>query len=105
MTGIASPEQMVYDLQNIIPQLELMSFPDHHHFTKRDIENIRHRAAGRTILTTEKDATRIQGLDNLKIIPIEVEFLDNKKKEFDHLIKNYVKKTLHKDYERKTNRK
>lgn len=105
VTGIASPEQMVYDLQNIIPQLELMSFPDHHHFTKRDIENIRHRAAGRTILTTEKDATRIQGLDNLKIIPIEVEFLDNKKKEFDHLIKNYVKKTLHKDYDRKTNKK
>jgi len=93
VTGIASPEQMAYDLKKRIPKLELMSFPDHHHFTQRDIENIRHRAAGRTILTTEKDATRIHGLENIKVIPIEIEFLDNKKKDFDHLIKNYVKKS------------
>ena len=92
---------MVYDLKKRIPKLELMSFPDHHHFTQRDIENIRHRAAGRTILTTEKDATRIYGLENIKVIPIEIEFLDNKKKDFDHLIKNYVKKSSRKKKKKK----
>lgn len=92
VTGIASPEQMVYDLQKLIPKFEVMSFPDHHNFTSKDIEHIRQRAAGRTILTTEKDATRLHGLKGVKVIPIEVEFLDGKAEEFDQTIKGYVKK-------------
>lgn len=92
VTGIASPEQMVYDLNKIIPQFDVMSFPDHHNFTKKDIEAIRKRAAGRTILTTEKDATRLHGLDNVKVIPIEVEFLDGKSSEFNQIILDYVHK-------------
>ena len=91
VTGIASPQQMVYDLQKIVPTFELMSFPDHHNFTEQDINAIRTRAAGRTILTTEKDATRLHGLDNMKVIPIEVEFIEGKEK-FDKMIKNYVNK-------------
>lgn len=89
VTGIASPEQMIYDLQKIIPEFDVMSFPDHHHFTENDINNIRTRAAGRTILTTEKDATRLHGLENVKVIPIEVEFIDGKE-DFDNIIRNYV---------------
>ncbi len=92
VTGIASPEQMVYDLNKIIPQFDVMSFPDHHNFTKKDIEAIRERAAGRTILTTEKDATRLHGLDNVKVIPIEVEFLDRNGNEFNQIILDYVHK-------------
>lgn len=91
VTGIASPQQMVYDLQKIVPTFELMSFPDHHNFTEQDIDAIRTRAVGRTILTTEKDATRLHGLDNMKVIPIEVEFIEGKEK-FDKMIKNYVNK-------------
>ena len=89
VTGIASPEQMIYDLQKIVPEFDVMSFPDHHHFTENDINNIRTRAAGRTILTTEKDSTRLHGLENVKVIPIEVEFI-NGKEEFDNIIRNYV---------------
>ena len=92
VTGIASPEQMVYDLNKIMPQFDVMSFPDHHNFTKKDIEAIRKRAAGRTILTTEKDATRLHGLDNVKVIPIEVEFLDGKSSEFNQIILDYIHK-------------
>ena len=90
VTGIASPEQMIYDLRKLIPQFDVMSFPDHHNFTPEDIEAIRTRAVGRTIITTEKDATRLYGLDNIKIIPVEVEFLYGKGKEFNQLIANYV---------------
>lgn len=93
VTGIASPQQMVYDLQKIVPTFELMSFPDHHNFTEQDINAIRTRAAGRTILTTEKDATRLHGLDNVKVIPIEVEFIEGKEK-FDKIIKNYVNEKI-----------
>lgn len=89
VTGIASPEQMIYDLQKIIPKFDVVSFPDHHHFTENEINNIRTRAAGRTILTTEKDSTRLHGLENVKVIPIEVEFIDGKE-EFDNIIRNYV---------------
>ena len=92
VTGIASPQQMVYDLKKIVPKFEVMSFPDHHNFTEQDIDTIRTRAAGRTILTTEKDATRLHGLDNMKVIPIEVEFIEGKE-DFDQTIKNYVNKT------------
>lgn len=95
VTGIASPEQMEYDLSKLIPKFEMMSFPDHHPFSPQDIEDIRSKAAGRTILTTEKDATRLHGLKNLKVIPIEVEFLDEKAKEFDQIIQNYVLKNSH----------
>lgn len=90
VTGIASPQQMAYDLNKLIPDFEVLSFPDHHNFTQQDIETIRTKAAGRTILTTEKDATRLHGLENLVIIPIEVEFLDNKADEFNQIIKDYV---------------
>ncbi|MBQ6965658.1 MAG: tetraacyldisaccharide 4'-kinase [Bacteroidaceae bacterium] len=92
VTGIASPRQMVYDLQKIIPKFEVMSFPDHHNFTEKDIQTISERAAKRTILTTEKDATRLHGLKRLKVIPIEVEFLDGRQDEFDQIIKSYVNK-------------
>lgn len=94
VTGIASPRQMVYDLQKIVPKFEVMSFPDHHHFTQTDIDAIRTRAAGRTILTTEKDATRLHGLDNVKVIPIEVEFIDERQEEFDEIIQSYVQKNM-----------
>jgi tetraacyldisaccharide 4'-kinase len=80
---------MIYDLQKIIPKFEVVSFPDHHHFTENDINTIRTRAAGRTILTTEKDSTRLHGLENVIVIPIEVEFIDGKE-EFDNIIRNYV---------------
>ena len=95
VTGIASPEQMEYDLQKLIPKFEMMSFPDHHNFTQQDIENIRAKAAGRTILTTEKDATRLKGLKNMKIVPIEVEFLNNQGPEFDKLVEHFVEQYSH----------
>lgn len=92
VTGIASPQQMEYDLRKILPDFELMSFPDHHVFTQKDIEAIKQKAGGRTIITTEKDATRLHGLDT-KVIPIEVVFMgDGKQEEFDQIILSYVRK-------------
>lgn len=95
VTGIASPEQMAYDLRHIIPDFELMAFPDHYNFKESDIERIRTQAAGRTILTTEKDATRLHGLEHVVTIPIEVEFIDGKQNEFNQLIEDYVQNNLH----------
>lgn len=41
--------------------VELMSFPDHHTFSRKEEEEIRTRALGRTVVTTEKDAARLAG--------------------------------------------
>lgn len=90
LTGIASPRQMAHDLRNVLPDIELMSFTDHHNFSPAEIEQIRSQTTGRTILTTEKDATRLQGLENVKVIPVEVEFLDNTQATFDQTILNFV---------------
>lgn len=92
VTGIASPQQMIFDLKKIIPEFEVMSFPDHYNFTPQDMEKIQQRAAGRTILTTEKDATRLHGLKNQVVIPIEVAFIDGKQREFDTMIQRFVNK-------------
>ena len=92
VTGIAAPRQMEYDLKKHIPRFDIMAFPDHHAFSKRDIEAIRRRANGRTILTTEKDATRLQGLP-VRVIPVEVAFMGTgKQEEFNQIILDYVRK-------------
>ncbi len=91
VTGIASPRQMEYDLRKILPRFEMMTFPDHHLFTKKDMERIRERGKGRTILTTEKDATRLRDVET-KVIPIEVTFMGkDKQEEFNNIILNYVR--------------
>lgn len=92
LTGIASPRQMAEDLKHIVPDMELMSFPDHHSFTDTEIEEIKKKTHGRTILTTEKDFTRIHGLDNVVVVPIEVEFINGGKTHFDKAIFDYVGK-------------
>jgi tetraacyldisaccharide 4'-kinase len=93
---------VVYDLKKRLPQFDVMSFPDHHHFTHEDIQAIQTRAAGRTIITTENDATRLYGLENLRVIPIEVEVLYGKREEFNQLIKHFVtthsRKSVHNNH-------
>ena len=47
-------------------------FPDHHRYTQSDIEAIKREAAGSPIVTTEKDAVKI---DDPEIIAIPAEFI------------------------------
>lgn len=91
VTGIASPHQMEEDLRLFYPELELMEFPDHHAFTDADIEAIKKHAAGRHIITTEKDSTRLSSLPHT-VIPVEVEFIDKTEKKFNKIILDYVHK-------------
>lgn len=47
---------------------ETMLFPDHHDYTERDAANILRRAAGRPIVTTEKDWVKLDGLLDARAI-------------------------------------
>lgn len=90
VTGIASPHHMEEDLRKFYPGLELMAFPDHHAFSDADIEAIKKRAAGRHIITTEKDSTRLKSLPHT-VIPIEVEFIAKEEEKFNKIILDHVR--------------
>jgi tetraacyldisaccharide 4'-kinase len=67
VAGIARPERFFDDLRAAGWQVAgTLSFADHHRFTRRDVDRIRAEAtaAGAPIvLTTAKDAVRLEALD------------------------------------------
>jgi len=85
LTGIANPAPLVQHLKTKYQEIHTLHFPDHHSFTKKDMENIirlKEKLGGKncTIITTEKDAMRLQDFENMPeyyTIPIEIAFLEN----------------------------
>ena len=64
LTGIANPRQFVRYFRNYPFKVKVAYFPDHHNFTRDDLEMIRkkfHSLEGerKIIVTTEKDAVRL----------------------------------------------
>ncbi len=104
LTGIANPRPVRNFARSISTKLHEITFPDHHPYSKKDLQKIREKfeIAGHTdtlILTTEKDAMRLQGLEpsekiknSLYYVPIRVIFTDNhQQEEFNKIIMNYVR--------------
>jgi tetraacyldisaccharide 4'-kinase len=104
LTGIANTKALEYYLKDKVKKLTPIKYSDHHHFTKEDIGNVQKifnniAAANKIILTTEKDAMRLKSpefselLKSLPIfyIPIEVEFHDKDKEQFNEQLINYVR--------------
>ena len=59
--GIGDPEGFVRTLRQATGRDgELLAFPDHHDYTWGDILEIESRMRGRTLVTTEKDAVRLE---------------------------------------------
>nr|WP_305070032.1 tetraacyldisaccharide 4'-kinase [Flavobacterium covae] len=72
VSGIAKPEPFFNFLQ--VKKENRMIFTDHHNFTETDLKNILKRAAGRKIITTEKDYMRLKGKlpkEQLYYLPIK----------------------------------
>lgn len=104
LTGIASPKQLLQDLAQYTQHIETATFPDHHAFTAKDMANIKRRfeqmgEGKKIIITTEKDATRLNGHPHLDetlkaaiyTLPVEIEFLQNQQESFNKNITGYVK--------------
>jgi tetraacyldisaccharide 4'-kinase len=103
VTAIANPRQVRKFARSISPVFHEITFPDHHNFSKRDIEKIEARIEeinhpDLLIVTTEKDAMRFRemgGGDRLKkllyYVPIQVRFLNEDQEEFNQIIRNYVR--------------
>ena len=104
LTGIASPKQMIVDMKPHVKEITPLTFADHHRFKNKDIVNINdtfHAIEGeKIIVTTEKDATRLEQIEglsedvrqNLYVLPIKVKFMLNQEEEFNNKIIDYVRK-------------
>ena len=104
LTGIASPEQLTHDLQDFHSQITPLTFGDHHNFSRKDVETINETFAKlpepRLVLTTEKDATRLQVVDGLTdevkrhlyALPLRIAIMQNQQEEFNQKILGYVYK-------------
>jgi tetraacyldisaccharide 4'-kinase len=104
LTGIASPTQLIVDLEPFAESIHPLSFSDHHNFKKKDIRRINEEFASlqspKVIVTTEKDATRLQDLEGLSdevrkslyVLPVKVSFMLEGEVSFNEKIIGYVLK-------------
>ncbi|MBN2484621.1 MAG: tetraacyldisaccharide 4'-kinase [Bacteroidales bacterium] len=103
VTGIANPRPIEGYLSGFGIGCQLVRFPDHHNFTRADIDKIRKQFSGlkaeqKIILTTEKDAVRMIHLQGFpkKIkpfcyyLPVKVKFANDTAEQFNRLILDYV---------------
>ena len=105
LTGIASPEQMINDLSPLTAHLTPLPFPDHHHFSSKDIRRINdtfeHMDGAKMIVTTEKDAARLTAMEGLSdmvrrhlvMLPVRISFMQKEQEQlFNDFIVGYVLK-------------
>ncbi len=104
LTGIANPAPFIEHLAAFAKIIKHLDFPDHHAFTQKDSKRLNALVAqhpGVPVFTTEKDAQRLQLLDEcsellkkqLFYVPIKVAFLSASEGEkFSKFITDYVQK-------------
>ena len=92
LTGIAKPASFYHYLkkENDI----VLTFPDHHHFSSTDIQEIKNKMETKKLITTEKDFVRLKGKlppKQLFYLPIQSLFL-SKTSIFNQTILDFVRK-------------
>ena len=95
-TGIANPRPMVEYIGSYTHNASVQSYPDHHNFSKQEIEKLALMVAQNEaiVITTEKDAARLSHLElprqvaeNSYILPLKTVVQPTTgKTEFDRLI-------------------
>ena len=94
LAGIAKPKPFFDYLKN--ENDECLTFPDHHHFSDSDLDEIQSKAKSKKIITTEKDYVRLKDsklVSQLYYLPIKSTFI-NQHQNFDATVLEYVMKTL-----------
>lgn len=91
LAGIAKPKPFYDFLKN---EKDLcLTYPDHHHFSDKDLKEIQTKAKGKIIITTEKDYVRLKDSilkEQLFYLPIKSQLL-SKEEQFEKLILDFVK--------------
>jgi tetraacyldisaccharide 4'-kinase len=106
VSGIANPKPLKeYIAENISKNIVELEYSDHYNFKESDFLNIKQKlnsidSGKKIIITTEKDAMRLQKFSNIAedlkdsffYIPIKVKFLNNRTDNFNQQIIEYVRK-------------
>ena len=75
--GIANPLSFAETLKILkLAKLNLISFPDHHEYTPKDIEKIKQTAVEKSvdfIITTEKDAPKLDSINACPVLALAIE--------------------------------
>jgi tetraacyldisaccharide 4'-kinase len=90
LAGIAKPESFFAHLQHVND--ECLTFSDHHHFSEKEIQDIKKKSQNRIIITTEKDYVRLKDtvlVSQLYYLPIRCSFV-SQSESFDNLILSYI---------------
>lgn len=105
--GIANPYPLEEHLKRNCEELETLYFKDHHQYSEKDMilisdtfKNI--PSKNKIIVTTQKDAMRIEGTALIKTIkdlpvfyvPIKIDFFGEDKVVFNSMIEEYVRKNI-----------
>ena len=87
LAGIASPVQMQNYIRQYSDNIELLEYGDHHNFSVSDLNRLEETVSkccskNRYIITTEKDAARLNSMNladhirqNIYVLPIEAAFI------------------------------
>lgn len=105
LTGIAKPAPLLHELEKRGASVTMKQYADHHNFSTQELVDAAKtyntlKEGRKIILTTEKDASRLAGRndlpqeirDNTYVIPIRVSILDDKENMFNQKIIDYVTK-------------
>jgi tetraacyldisaccharide 4'-kinase len=103
ITGIANPAPIIAEMHQYTDNVSIMSFSDHHEFTKKDIDRMKSVLSTMTgerplIICTEKDAARIrhnpffpdEWKSHLYYLPMQVCFLYDRHEQFKNVIMQHI---------------
>ena len=96
ITGIANPTPLLSFLKEKKVNFEHLNFPDHHHFSDKEIETIEKKydslkSSKKMILTTEKDYVRLESrIIKISFLSIKTTFLHQQEEEFNSIIKSHI---------------
>lgn len=103
ISAIAGTEYLRGYLEEMVNSVTALEYEDHHYFTKFDIGRLKAHFEGidskkKIILTTEKDATRLELHKDYIIknqlpvfaLPVEVKFLFEEGEQFDEQVRQYL---------------
>jgi tetraacyldisaccharide 4'-kinase len=104
LTGIANAQPLLQHLKSSSAQIIHHNYPDHHRFSLKNITKLAVdfnacAAKNKLVITTEKDAQRLQLHELLPLVktlpvfvmPIGISFLNNGQQQFNQLLINYVR--------------
>ncbi len=98
VAGIGNPEGFRTNLAHLgLTITKLLTYPDHYPYSADDLKQIEITAAGKMIVTTEKDWTKLKhlsGINNTRIARavLEIDFIDDHAVQLLELINNTLQK-------------